>query len=237
MFPLCKWASPIVVLRKSNGDIRICGDYKIGINHKVCTDSYPILNVKVAFHTQAGMSVFTKIDLKTAYHKIPIDNNFKEVTTINTPIGLLKWKRMSYGIVTASAIFQRGIEQVLENVKNMVCYQDDICIRATNENELKMKTDIVLKILRNAGMTINEKKCVNKSSKISFLGYSIQKKLYHQTKLWQKKIQKITTPTNKKELESFGGLVNFYMAYVPKYTDLSEPFANLRKKNVEFIWS
>ena len=71
-------------------EIRICGDYKIGVNHKVCSDSYPISNVEVAFHAHAGMSVFTKIDLKTAYHQIPIDNNFKEVTTINTPIGLLK---------------------------------------------------------------------------------------------------------------------------------------------------
>ena len=58
----------------------------------------------------------------------------------------------------------------------MVCYQDDICIGDINENELKKKTDIVLNRLRNAGMTINEKKkCVNNCSKTSFLGYSISK--------------------------------------------------------------
>ena len=45
-----KWTSPIVVLRKSDGDIRICGDYKIGVNPKVCSDSYPLPNVEVAFH-------------------------------------------------------------------------------------------------------------------------------------------------------------------------------------------
>ena len=113
-----KWASHIVVLRKSNGDIRICGDYKIGVNHKVCSDSYPKPNVEVAIHAFAGMSVFTKIDLKTAYHPIPIDNNFKEVMTINTLIGRLKWRMMPYGIKTASAIFQRAIELVLgEDIK------------------------------------------------------------------------------------------------------------------------
>ena len=78
---------------------------------------YPIPNVEVAIHALACMSVFTKIDLKTAYYQIPIDNNFKEVTTINTPIGLLKWRKMPYGIKTASAIFQRAIEQVLEDIK------------------------------------------------------------------------------------------------------------------------
>ena len=65
---------------------------------------------------------------------------------------------MPYGIKTASIIFQRAIEQVLgEDMKNVVCYQDDICIGATNENELKKKTYIVLNRSRNAGMTINEK--------------------------------------------------------------------------------
>ena len=55
-----KWVLPIVVLRKSDGDIRICGDYKIGVNHKVCTDSYPIPDVEVAIHALADMSVFIK---------------------------------------------------------------------------------------------------------------------------------------------------------------------------------
>ena len=119
-------------MRKSDGDIRVSGDYKIGVNHKVCSDSYSIPNVEVEIHALAGMGVFIEIDLKTAYHQISI----KEVTTINTPTGLLKWGRMPYGIKTASAIFQRAIEQVLwEDIKNMVCYQDDICTRAINENE------------------------------------------------------------------------------------------------------
>ena len=104
-------ASLIVVVRKSDGDICICGDYKIGINHKVFSDSYPMPNVEVAIHVLAGMSLFTKIDLKTAYHQIPIDNNSKEVTTIDTSIGLQKWKRMPYGIKTARAIFQRAINR------------------------------------------------------------------------------------------------------------------------------
>ena len=92
------------------------------------------------------------------------------------PIGLLKWRRMPYGIKTASAIFQSFIKQVLgEDIKNMVCYQDDICIRAINENELKKKMDNVLNRLRNAGMTLNEKKSINNYSKISFLGYTILK--------------------------------------------------------------
>ena len=82
-----RWASPIVVLRKSDEDIRICADYRIGVNHKIYLDLYLLPNVEVTLHALAGMSVFAKIDLKTVYHQIPIDNNFKDVMTINTPIG------------------------------------------------------------------------------------------------------------------------------------------------------
>ena len=58
-----KWESPIVVLRTSNGDIRIPANYEIGVTHNFCLDSYPIPNVEVVLHIKAGMSVFTKIDL------------------------------------------------------------------------------------------------------------------------------------------------------------------------------
>ena len=60
-----KWASPIVVLRKSDGDIRTYEDYKIGVNYKVCSDSYPIPHVEVAFHALEGMSIFSKIPPNT----------------------------------------------------------------------------------------------------------------------------------------------------------------------------
>ena len=73
---------------------------------------------------------------------------------------------MPYGIKTVSSIFQRAIEQVLgEDIKNIVCYEDDICIGPTNKNELKKKTNIVLNRLRNAGMTIKKKKKKKKKRK------------------------------------------------------------------------
>ena len=117
---------------------------------------------------------------------------------------------MPYGIKIASTIFQRAFEQVFgEDIKDMVCYQDDICIGATNENELKKKIDIILNRLRNAGMSINENKCMNNCSKISFLGYSISKEDTSLDLILIEKIRKIATSTSKKELETFLGIGEF----------------------------
>ena len=60
-----KWTSSFLVIRESEGEICTCGDYNIGVHHKVCSDSYPISNVQVGFHAQVGMNVFTKVHLKT----------------------------------------------------------------------------------------------------------------------------------------------------------------------------
>lgn len=64
----------IVVVRKPNGDVRVCGDYKIGVNHKICSDSYPISNVENILHSFAGMKYFANINLKNAYNQIQIDD-------------------------------------------------------------------------------------------------------------------------------------------------------------------
>lgn len=80
-------------MRKPNGDLRICGDYKVGVNHLICSDSYPILNIENVLHSLAGMKCITKIDIKSTY-LIQIDNKFKEITTVNY-------------------LFQKAIENVL----------------------------------------------------------------------------------------------------------------------------
>ena len=97
--------SPIVVLRKADEDLRIWGDYKIGVNYKICSESFPIPKIEIILHALVGTKYFTKTDLKLAYNQIQINEKFKEVTTINTPLGLLCWICMLYRIKIASFIF------------------------------------------------------------------------------------------------------------------------------------
>ena len=99
------WVSPIVAIKKTNGDIRICSDYKIGVNHQICLDLFPLPSIKTASHKLANLKHFAKIDLKSAYNQIEIDDKFKEVTILNTPMGLLRWSHLLFGIKTASHVF------------------------------------------------------------------------------------------------------------------------------------
>ena len=134
-----------VVHGGSNWDIRICSDYKIGVNHQICSDSFPLLSIEAASLELGNMKYFAKIDLKSAYNQIEIDDKFKEISILNAPIGLLRCSRLLFRIKSANHIFQRTVEKILlGKVDNIIIYQDDICLGARTREKLKSKTEQVL---------------------------------------------------------------------------------------------
>ena len=120
---------------------------------------------------------------------------------------------------------------------NIIIYQDDICLSAGTREELKSKREQVLQRLKQAGMTLNRDKSKLGCERISYLGYQISREGISPNKRLTNKIAKMEKLKNKKELESFLGLINFYSRYLPKYSELIEPFAEMRKKNIEFTWT
>ena len=107
------WASPIVTIKKTDGDIRICGDYKIDYNQQICSGLFLFPSIETASHELANTKDFAKINLKSAYIQIEIDDKFKDITTSNSPMGLLRWSRLPFGIKTVSHILQRAIKKIL----------------------------------------------------------------------------------------------------------------------------
>ena len=235
-----EWASPIVCVRKSDGGYRICGDYKVGINSQLKSDSYLAPNIETVFSEMAGTKVYCKIDLESAYFQIPLDEESKAITTISTPIGLFRYKRLPFGIKTASAIFQKALEHVIGplNMKNLIIYQDDILVGAADEQTLKHKCDIILDALRNAGLTINLGKCDLKAvPSVVFLGYSLSSEGVTPDVSLVERLNSIQPPTNKKTLESFLGLCQYYAKFIPRYSEIISPMNDLRSKSVPFTWS
>lgn len=80
--------------------------FKIGINHEICTNLLHITNIETGIYKLSDF-FFSKIDLKPACNQLQIDDIFKGITTINNLILLLRWMRMSFGVKTASDIFQK----------------------------------------------------------------------------------------------------------------------------------
>ena len=129
------WATPIVPILKKDGSIRICGDYKITVNRVAKIDSYPIPKIEDLYTNLVGGKMFSTLDLSNAYLQMPLEEDSKNLRTINTSRGLFKYNRLCFGIAAVPAIFQRVMDSLLQGL-NMVCgYLDDILITGKYKEE------------------------------------------------------------------------------------------------------
>ena len=161
-----EWAAPIVPVVKPDGSIRICGDYKVTINQAAKPDTYPLPKIEDLFTSLSGGNFFSKVDLANAYLQIQLDEESKEYTTINTHRGLFCYNRLPFGVSSAPSIFQRIIENILQGLKHVCVYLDDILITGATEEEHLQNLDTVL-----TSRAINNAPAPNNISQLkSFLG-------------------------------------------------------------------
>ncbi|CAM4801383.1 unnamed protein product, partial [Rotaria magnacalcarata] len=231
------WAAPIVPIRKPNGKIRICGDFKVTINSQILIDQHPIPSIdELLTHLNNGEK-FTKLDLSDAYLQVELDEESKKLVVINTPMGLFRYNRMPFGIANAPAIFQRLIEQVISGIPLCVAYLDDILITGVDEKAHFKTLDMVLSRLAAFGFKCNMDKCSFFQDEVSYLGYIISK---HGKRPDQKRveaIQNLPTPNDVKQLEAFVGKINYYGKFISNFSTVCAPLNRLRQKNVKWMWT
>ena len=116
------WAAPIVPVQKSDGRIRICGDYKITVNRAARLEKYPIPRIEELFASLAGGKAFTKLDLSHAYLQVPLDDESCHYVTINTHKGLFEYRRLPFGVASAPSIFQCLMETLLQGISGVCVY-------------------------------------------------------------------------------------------------------------------
>ena len=106
------YSSPIVVVRKKNGDVRLCVDYR-KLNALTIRDAYALPNLEEAFSALAGSKWFSVMDLKSGYYQIEMEERDKTKTAFVCPLGFYEWNRMPQGMTNAPSTFQRLMERCM----------------------------------------------------------------------------------------------------------------------------
>ncbi|XP_059047761.1 uncharacterized protein K02A2.6-like [Achroia grisella] len=122
------FGTPIVPVVKSNGDLRLCGDYKITINPKLKRDFYPLPRIEELFANLSNGEEYTKIDLRHAYEQVLLDEESQRYTAITTHLGTFAYNRTPYGLSSVPEKFQKLMEETLRGVAGTVVFLDDICV-------------------------------------------------------------------------------------------------------------
>ncbi|CAF1519589.1 unnamed protein product, partial [Adineta steineri] len=231
------WAAPIVPIKKPNGKIRICGDFKVTINPHMLVDQYPIPLIDELLARLNNGQQFTKLDLSDAYLQVELDEESKNLVVINTPLGLFKYNRMPFGISNAPAIFQKIIDQVIAGIPNCIAYLDDILITGANEQEHLQTLDKVLLKLSEFGFRCNPEKCSFFQNQVSYLGFIIDSHGKRPDPSRVTAIINMPAPRNVKEVEAFIGKVNYYGKFISNFSDKCTPLNRLRRANTPWVWS
>ena len=232
-----KWAAPIVPVIKSDGSIRICGDFKRTINKSARTEVYPLPQIDELFASLSGGHTFTTLDLSHAYLQLELEEESQELVTINTHKGLFKYTRLPLGVASAPAIFQQTMESLLQGLPMVCVYIDDILVSGKTPEEHLHNLNEVLQRLESAGLHLKKEKCSFCLPEVDYLGHTISAEGLTPSPSKTRAITAVTKPTNVTQLKAFLGLVSYYAKFLPDRATKLVPLYQLLQKDTQWEWS
>lgn len=231
------WAAPIVVVRKSDVSVRICGDYSTGLNDALESDRHPLPHPDDIFAELAGCRYFSCIDLSYAYLQVEVEESSRRLLTINTHKGLFQYNRLPPGVKSAPGAFQRIIDCMVAGIPGVKPYLDDILIAGRTQEEHDLRLHAVLQRIREYGFHLRIEKCRFSLPQIKFLGHIVDKDGLRPDPAKTSAISEMAHPTNVSQLRSYVGAINYYGRFVGQMKQLREPLDRLLKKDAPWKWT
>lgn len=232
-----EWAAPIVVVRKANGTIRICGDYSTGLNSALQPHQYPLPLPEDIFAKLANCKVFSQIDLSDAFLQVEVHEQSRHLLTINTHRGLYHYNRLSPGVKIAPGAFQQITDTMMAGLQGTAVYMDDVVVGGKTVEEHDRNLRAVLQRIQDFGFTIRAEKCSFGQSEIRYLGHIVDSRGLRPDPGKIEAITKLSPPTDVSGVRSFLGAINFYGKFVPNMRMLRYPLDKLLKTDTKFEWT
>ena len=202
-----EWCAGMVVVPKTDSSVRICVDLT-RLNESVRRERHPLPAVEQTLAQLAGARVFFKLDANSGFWQIPLAKESALLTTFITPFGRFCFNRLPFGITSAPEHFQRRMSEILQDVEGAVCLMDDILIHGKSKEEHDERLFSVLHRLQEAGITLNEKKCVFMRDRVKFLGQIVDQAGVRPDSDKVSAILKLKTPTCVGDIRRLLGMTN-----------------------------
>ena len=228
------WASPVVMVRKKDGSLRFCIDFR-QLNVATIKDARPLPRVDDLLDALHGAKWFSTLDLKSGYWQVAITEQDKAKTTFWTSSGqLYEFNQVHFGLCNTPATFSRLMDRVLADLHWETClfYLDDIIVFSSSWEEHLARLCQVFERLRYANLKLGADKCTFAAKEVNYLGHWVTEEGLLPDSSLLVVIREIPPPRTATEVRSFLGLAGYYRRYVKNFAAIAAPLAV-----VLFNWS
>lgn len=232
------WASPIVVVKKKNGDIRVCTDYR-KLNELSAGNAYPLPRIHEMLDRLKSAYYVSTLDLESGYHQIKMAEASVPLTAFTVPgLGLFEYLFSPFGLKSMPSCFQSLMDALLRECSEFAgVYLDDIVIFSKDFESHMKHVRKIFEILRRAALRINWKKCRFVEAETPYLGFVVGGGKIRAQEEKCAAIAKYPAPRNVKEVRQFFGLANFMRRFIEHFADTAAPISELLKKGRAFRWT
>ena len=232
------WAAPVVLVRKKDGSLRFCVDYR-KLNDLTRKDAYPLPRIDDALDILSKSCWFSTLDLASGYWQVEMDPQDKPKTAFTTRQGLFEFNVMPFGLCNSPGTFQRLMDLVLADLQwvTSLVYLDDIVVFGRSFHEHATRLDEVLTKLRQANLKVKPSKCNLFATQVKYLGHIISE---HGVEADPEKVDCVRqwpVPKNQTEVRSFVGLASYYRRFMKGFADIARPLHQLTEKGRRFKWT
>lgn len=237
--PSCSpWAAPVVLVKKKQGGLRFCVDYR-GLNDVTRKDAYPLPRIDDALDSLSHACWFSTLDLASGYWQVEVDPADRHKTAFITRQGLFEFNVLSFGLCNAPSTFQRLMDLILADLQWTTClvYLDDIIVFGRSFQEHLTRLDGVLRKLRQANLKVKPSKCNLFSTQVHYLGHVISAEGVMPDPAKVEAVRAWPVPKSQTEVQSFVGLASYYRRFVKGFADIARPLHQLVEKGRRFQWT
>lgn len=222
------YASPIVLVRKKDGSLRLCVDYR-QLNSKTRRDSFPLPRIEESLDALCGAHWFSTMDLASGYNQVPVAEKDKSKTAFCTPFGLFEFNRMPFGLCNAPSTFQRLMERMFgaQHFETLLLYLDDIIVFSASVDQHLERLDAVLTRLHQEGLKVKMEKCCFFQTEVRYLGHVISKDGVATDPDKITAVSNWARPQNVSALRSFLGFASYYRRFVKGFSHVAAPLHRL----------
>jgi hypothetical protein len=232
------FGAPVFFADKPGGGLRLVCDWR-ELNDITVKNAFLVPDMEALTNQLSSSTIFTHLDVHSAYHQVLIAEEDRYKTAIRTPIGHFEWNVLGFGLTNAPAEFQSLMNHVLRDEiesKSVVVYFDDIIIHSNTLTEHTAVLRSVLSKLRAARLYLKPSKCIFATDTVRFVGNIVRGGTVSVDPERASAIASIPTPSSLREVRSFVGMCAHLCKFIKDFSIRAKPLTALTQASTPFRW-